>query len=73
MEIIKRRDWQPPTFSAQIECSNCSSVLKIDADDVHWHSWAYGDGYGVECPVCGKYRPIVGKAEKLYYKYLNSR
>ena len=35
MEIIKRSDWKPPTFSAQIECYNCHSILKIDANDDH--------------------------------------
>ena len=73
MEIIKRSDWKPPTFSAQIECYNCHSILKINADDVHWYSWLYGDGYGVECPVCGRPLAFDRKTEKAYYKYLNSK
>ena len=73
MEVIKRGDWKPPTFSAQIECYNCHSILKIDADDVQWCSWAYEDGYGVECPVCGHSLAFDRKTKKLYYKYLNSK
>ena len=30
MEIIKRGDWQPPTFSAEIECYAKNSIKAID-------------------------------------------
>ena len=46
MEIIKRGDWQPPTFTAELVCYNCHSILKIDADDIlsvydDWDDYKY--------------------------------
>lgn len=73
MEVIKRGDWQPPTFTAEIECYHCHSILKINADDVHWHEYMYGDAYGVQCPVCGHYPTLDWKTEKAYCKYLNTK
>ena len=35
MEVIKRGDWQPPTFNVENVCSTCHSTIKINADDVH--------------------------------------
>ena len=76
MEVIKRGDWQPPTFSAEIECYNCHSVLKINADDVHCadDDW-YGSyaNYQVQCPVCGHYVVVDGKDKKNYLNYLRTR
>ena len=71
MEIIKRGDWQPPTFTAELVCYNCNSILKIDANDVQYSYASYG--YRVEYPVCGRCLAFDKKAKKLYYKYLNSR
>ena len=71
MEIIKRGDWQPPTFTAELVCYNCHSVLKIDANDVQYSYASYG--YRVECPVCGRSLAFDKKTKKLYYKYLDSR
>ena len=76
MEVIKRGDWQPPTFSTEIECYNCHSVLKIDADDVRsvYDDW---DGspanYQVQCPICGHYVVVDGKDKKNYLNYLRTR
>ena len=34
MEVIKRGDWQLPTFTAELVCYYCHSVLKINIDDI---------------------------------------
>ena len=78
MEVIKRGDWQPPTFSAEIECYNCHSVLKINADDVlsvydDWYGLYDSDSYQVQCPVCGHYVVVDGKDKKNYLNYLRTR
>ena len=81
MEIIKRGDWQPPTFSAEIECYNCHSVLKINADDVrsvyddwdYYDNCDYYDSYQVQCPVCGHYVVVAGKDKRNYLNYLRTR
>ena len=74
MEIIKRGKWQPPTFTAKIECYYCHSILKIDADDVRWCSddYEYG-GYEVGCPVCGHSISLDWKTKRAYNRYLNSK
>ena len=77
MEIIKRGDWQPPTFTAELVCYNCHSVLKIDANDVRsvYDDW---DGsppsYQVTCPVCGHRVEVTSKEDKKnYLNYLRTR
>ena len=55
MEVIKRGDWQPPTFTAELVCYNCHSVLKINADDILsvYDDWdGSSANYQVTCPVC---------------------
>ena len=84
MEIIKRGDWQPPTFTAELVCYNCHSVLKINADDVHcadddwdyygvYDGWDYYGSYQVQCPVCGHRVEVTGKDKKNYLNYLRTR
>lgn len=81
MEIIKRGDWQPPTFTAELVCYNCHSVLKINADDIlsvyddwdYCDNWDYYDSYQVQCPVCGHYVVVAGKDKKNYLNYLRTR
>ena len=76
MEIIKRGDWQPPTFTAELVCYNCRSILKIDADDIFsvYDDWDCSpSGYQVTCPVCGHYVEVTGKDKKNYLNYLRTR
>ena len=79
MEIIKRGDWQPPTFTAELVCYNCRSILKIDADDIlsvydDWDDWDCSPAnYQVKCPVCGHYVVVDGKDKKNYLNYLRTR
>ena len=78
MEVIKRGDWQPPTFTAEIVCYNCHSVLKINADDVRsgdddWYGLYDSASYQVKCPVCGHYVVVDGKDKKNYLNYLRTR
>ena len=73
MEVIKRGDWQPPTFSAEIECYNCHSVLKINADDVLGVYDDWDDSYEVKCPVCGHRVEVTGEDKKNYLNYLKTR
>ena len=76
MEVIKRGDWQPPTFTAEIVCYNCHSVLKINADDVKsvYDDWYdFYASYQVQCPVCGHYVVVDGKDKKNYLNYLRTR
>ena len=76
MEIIKRGDWQPPTFTAELVCYNCHSILKIDADDILsvYDDWdgSYAS-YQVTCPVCGHRVVVDGKDKKNYLNYLRTR
>ena len=81
MEIIKRGDWQPPTFTAELVCYNCHSVLKINADDILsvyddcdcYNNWYYYDSYQVQCPVCGHCVVLAGKDKRNYINYLKTR
>ena len=75
MEIIKRGDWQPPTFTAELVCYNCHSVLKIDADDILsvYDDWDGPASYQVQCPVCGHYVVVAGEDKKNYLNYLRTR
>ena len=76
MEVIKRGDWQPPTFTAELVCYNCHSVLKINADDILsvYDDWDCSpSGYQVTCPVCGHYVEVTGKDKKNYLNYLRTR
>ena len=86
MEVIKRGDWQPPTFTAELVCYNCRSILKIDADDILsvYDDWdgSYANqvtnearfySYQVQCPVCGHYVVVAGKDKKNYLNYLRTR
>ena len=77
MEIIKRGDWQPPTFTAELVCYNCHSILKINADDVLsvYDDW-FDDSpanYQVKCPVCGHRVEVTDKDKKNYLNYLKTR
>ena len=79
MEVIKRGDWQPPTFTAELVCYNCHSVLKINADDILSSYANQGTNearfysYQVQCPVCGHYVVVAGKDKKNYLNYLRTR
>lgn len=77
MEVIKRGDWQPPTFTAELVCYNCHSILKIDADDVFsvYDDWDDDSppNYQVTCPVCGHRVEVTGKDKKNYLNYLRTR
>ena len=76
MEVIKRGDWQPPTFTAELVCYNCNSILKIDADDILsvYDDWdgSYAS-YQVTCPVCGHRVEVTDKDKKNYLNYLKTR
>ena len=79
MEVIKRGDWQPPTFTAELVCYNCRSILKIDADDIlsvydDWDDWGCSPAnYQVKCPVCGHCVVLAGKDKRNYINYLKTR
>ena len=79
MEVIKRGDWQPPTFTAELVCYDCNSILKIDADDIlsvydDWDDWGCSPAnYQVKCPVCGHRVEVTGKDKKNYLNYLKTR
>ena len=79
MEVIKRGDWQPPTFTAELVCYNCHSVLKINADDIlsvydDWDDWGCSHAnYQVKCTVCGHRVEVTGKDKKNYLNYLRTR
>ena len=76
MEIIKRGDCQPPTFTAELVCYNCRSILKIDADDILsvYDDWDGPANYQVTCPVCGHRVEVTSKEDKKnYLNYLRTR
>lgn len=79
MEVIKRGNWQPPTFTAELVCYNCHSVLKINADDIlsvydDWDDWGCSPAnYQVKCPVCGHRVEVTGEDKKNYLNYLKTR
>ena len=80
MEVIKRGNWQPPTFTAELVCYNCHSVLKINADDIlsvydDWDDWGCSPAsYQVKCPVCGHRAEMTDKEDKKnYLNYLRTR
>ena len=76
MEVMKRGDWQPTTFTAELVCYNCNGILKIDADDILsvYDDWdgSYAS-YQVTCPVCGHRVEVTGKDKKNYLNYLRTR
>lgn len=71
MEIVKRSDWEKPTFSAEMECDHCKSILKINEKDVEFFDYPYGSTYGVKCPVCSHFPILPRKVKKEFNKYLS--
>lgn len=65
MKVLCRRVVDEYGFGYGDDKDFCGSTLEVEAEDIKKHPWSkypdfHGVDYGVVCPVCGKFIPVIG-------------